>query len=229
MAKLGAITINGGIFLTKKDRGKEKVNYDHWDIGYFECEAGFPDARIYIDGNEVPMDPAIKLGAKGGLIDIRLERLGQGLDTGTKVGNTFYNHLLQREKLYGAQVPLDEAKLDSVLRFHSGLFRPSMVKRRYFKQHDPSNPLSNPKRQDMGAIAHNVIVYYELQDGDKLTIADGANTYFEKVIGRDVQGRFDIEILGDDSTSLKYFCDCVQLRPVYWVPNQGMPPPTIMP
>jgi hypothetical protein len=230
MAKRGSITINGGIFLTKKDKDKQSLKYDYWDVGYFECEAGFPDIRFYIDGNEPQPAPLLKLGLKGGMIEIKLDRQGIGMEKGVKIGNTFYTDLLRREKLYQERVPLHEDKLDAVLRFHSGFFRPSMVKRRYFKQHDPTGTLNNPTRQDMGAIAHNIIVDYDLQDGDKLTIGNGANTYFERVVDASIQNRLEVEILADDPTSLKYFCNCVEPgKAFYWVPNQGMPPPSIMP
>jgi hypothetical protein len=225
MAKRGSITINGGIFLTKK----EDVGYPYWDIGYFECDAGFPDVKIYADGNLVS-GPILKLGAGGDRIDVKLERGGSRLETGVQDGRSFPDDVLRRELLYGAQIPLDERKLDSVLRFHSGQFRPSMVKRRYFKQHDPSGKLAAPTRKDMGSIAHNIIVHYELFDGDKLSLASKTKTYFQQLIDASIADRLDLEILADDSTALKYFCDCVDpATGVFWVPNQGSPPITLMP
>ena len=81
----------------------------------------------------------------------------------------------------------------------------------------------------MGAIAHNVVVHYSLDDGDVLAIASKSKTYFEQVIDTRVN-RVEVELLSDDSTSEKYFCSCVQPgRPFYWVPNQGLPPITAGP
>jgi hypothetical protein len=225
MAKRGSITINGGIFLTKK----EDLGYDYWDIGYFECDASFPDVKVYVDG-DLLSGAILKLGAAGDRIDVKLEKGGSTLETGVQKGRSFPDDVLRREVLYGAQVTLDEGKLDSVLRFHSGHFRPSMVKQRYFKQHDPTGKLAGSSRKDMGAIAHNVVVHYDLSDGDKLTIASKTKTYFQKVIDPNVRDRLELEILADDSTSLKYFCDCVDpATPFFWVPNQGTPPVTLMP
>jgi hypothetical protein len=230
MAKRGSITINGGVFLTKKDQDKDKLKYDYRDVGYFECEAGFPDVRIYVDGNEVQLPTLLKLGTNGGLIDIALEKKGMGIETGVAIGNTFSRDVLQRQRLYQAKMPFHEEKLDSVLRFHSGLFRPSMVKRRYFKQHDPTGALTNPVKQDIGPIAHNIIIDYGLEDGDKLTISSATQTYYERVIDSTIQDRLEIEILADDPTTLKYFCDCVEPGlPFYWIPNPGLPPPSILP
>src|SRR5262249_2209880 len=114
--------------------------------------------------------------------------------------------------------------------FHSGSFRASCVMKRYFKQYDPTGRLSNVQRMDMGAIAHNVVVHYNLDDGDKLTIGTATNTYFEKVIDASVQDRLEIELLADDSTALRYFVHCVDPgRAFYWIPNQGYPPPTFIP
>jgi len=227
MAKRGSITINGGIFLTQR---KEDLGYKYWDVGYFECDPAYPDLRIYVDGDELNVAPPVKLGAKGGTIDIRLDKGPKGSQTGVSNSNTFHRDIIQRRTLYNEDIPVDESKLDSVLRFHFGSFRPSMVKKRFFKQYDPAGKLVSPQRRDLGAIAHNVVMQFDLDDGDKLTIANGTKSYFEKLIDGSVRDRLEIDILADDSTALRYFCHCVDPgRDYYWVPNQGNPPPSFYP
>jgi len=227
MAKRGSITINGGVFLLPK----ESLGYEYWDLGYFECDPALPDLRIYVDGDEDPTPSPIKLGASGATIDVKVEKSDGRTQTGITRASSLDTYLLRRERLYdGQRVPLDESILDSVLRFHSGQFRPSIVKKRYFKQHDPKGPIANPLRKDMGAISHNVVVHYDLEDGDRVVVSNKSKTFFERTIDATVQDRLDLEILADDSTALKYYCDCVHAgRPFYWVPNQGMPPVDTMP
>src|SRR5712692_5718557 len=123
MAKRGSITINGGIFLTEK----ENLGYDYWDVGYFGCDAGFPDLRIYVDGEELKTAPVLKLGANGGRIDIKLDKAGKS-SPGVSNASAFHDDIIKRKTLYNEEVPHDLSKLDSVLRFHFGSFRPSMVK-----------------------------------------------------------------------------------------------------
>jgi hypothetical protein len=227
MAKRGSIIINGGIFLSQK----QKLRYDYWDIGYFECEVGFPDFRVYVDGEEKEITPAPKLGAHGAIVDIAVETGNKGIRAGVTTSSSFYKDVLQRQRLYdGDQLPVDEKQLDCILRLHSGALRPSMVKRRYFKQYHPTTPPANPTRKDMGAVAHNVIAYTDLNDGDKLTISNGTTSYLDLTIDGSVKESVEVEILADDSTALKYFCHCIDpTRPFYWVPNQGWPPGSVVP
>jgi len=208
----------------------EDLGYDYWDVGYVQCEAGFPDFRVYLDGHEAKITPPPKFDASGGRIDIKLDQGGKGSLTGVSNASTFHDDIIQRKTLYNEEVPLYLSKLDSVLRFHFGSFRPSMVKRRHFKQYDPTGKLGSPVRKDMGAIAHCVVIHFDLADGDKLTVASPTKTYFEKPIDTSVRDRLEIEILADDSTALKYFCDCVDSnRAHYWIPNQGNPPTSFFP
>src|SRR5262249_61003322 len=100
----------------------------------------------------------------------------------------------------------------------------------HVKRSDPTGKRGGPVRKHMGAIAHCVVIHFDLADGDKLTVASPTKPYFEKPIDTSVRDRLEIEILADDSTALKYFCDCVDSnRAHYWIPNQGNPPTSFFP
>jgi hypothetical protein len=217
-----SIILDSGSFLKKNSN----LWYDSWRVGYFQCDMSCPDVRIYADGEEVD---AFKLGNGKGVIDVvHLSANGKG-NVGIKKSNKIVEHLLKREVLYEVEteVALDETEFDFILHFHAGDFRCSMVKKRRFKEVDgDGKPTSDPiKDKVLGPIAHDVIAYFRLEDGDQLRFEKaGAEIWSSRSVN--ARSRLEIEILADDSTACKYYQKPFGSRACYWMPNQGQPPPT---
>jgi hypothetical protein len=106
-----------------------------------------------------------------------------------------------------------------------------MVRNRKFKEMDKNGDVVTttvPKEQT--AIAHDIIVSYELSDGDELMFVKGATSLWTSRYHRDAKREIVIEVLADDDTAVKYYRDSIAIaRPCYWVPNQGHPPPASCP
>jgi hypothetical protein len=204
------------------------------EIGYFECEPSVSDLKIFIDGEEPDDVPSpFKLCSAGKcVIEVRHKDKDDRTNTnGIRTSKTFHSQLLHLEQLYGNHQPVERLKFDFVIRFDSGHFRASMVKKRAFKEHkkqpDRSYKLDsaiNPTA--IGPIAHNMVVYFALADDEALELArDGVTFWTSK--GKTINDRIEIEIAADNSTAEKFYRHALKdaTKDSYLLPNQGDPPP----
>jgi esterase/lipase superfamily enzyme len=221
------IILDSGSFISPK----EELGYPSCRVGYFQCQPYCPDVRIYVDGEEI--EP-LKLSREGGMgsnvidiVHVKAKGKGKAL-AGVKNSATIDKQLLRRSDLYnGKDVGVDEEKFDWILQFHDGSFRSSMVKARYFKEVDANGSPLRTRRRRVGPIAHDVVVSYDLADGDELKLVRDGQTLLSSKSLKGLRSRLDLEILAEDDTALKYYLRSIGKRESYWVPNQGQPPPTI--
>jgi len=224
MPTQATIVLDSGTFLQKEG--------PHCEIGYFQCEDTVSDIRIYADGEEVRNVPdPFKLGT--GVIEVRhLNADGSPKRGGVNASKYFHDQVLHLKSLYGDHQPVERSKFDCVIRFESGHFCASMVKKRDFKelkkQQDGSYKHDlKASPQDIGPIAHNVVVHYSLKDNEALELTrNGTPFWSSKDYG--IKDRFEIEIVADNSTAEKFFRQSFKDsgKNSYWMPNQGDPPPT---
>lgn len=224
------VTLDSGSFLPKTDTFCE--------IGYFECEPTVSDIKIFIDGEE-PDDVAnpFKLcdASKKCVIEVRHKDKDDHTKTdGIRTSKTFHSQLLHFEHLYGPGThhAVERNNFDCVIRFDSGHLRASMVKKRDFKEHKKQqdgsfkhDPQDRPK--PVGAVSHNVVVSFTLDDNEALDLARDNSTIWTSKKYNPKQ-RIDIEIAADNSTAEKFFRHSLSDsgKDSYWLPNQGDPPPT---
>jgi hypothetical protein len=222
------VTLDSGSFLPMKGKFCE--------IGYFGCEQTVSDIKIFIDGEEPNDTPnPFKLcnaGVKSN-IEIRHNDAKDNPKTdGIRTARSFHSQLLHFKQLYGSDEEVERTNFDCVLKFTSGHFRASMVKKRDFKQHNKQTDGSllrdkTVAPQSFGPIAHNMVVSFTLEDGEALELArDGAPFWTSK--GRNIRERLEIEIAADNSTAEKFFRTALKdgNKASYLLPNQGDPPPS---
>ncbi|HKV40180.1 MAG TPA: hypothetical protein VJX67_13285 [Blastocatellia bacterium] len=230
MGILASVMVDGGLFLdsTGKQSGA-------WEMGYYQCDPSLADMRIYVDGEEIPIDPAqpnavFKMGGGNAKIEITHTRNGKP-ESGVVKRTSIDQYLLRLDDLHGVQVTPDAGCFDSIIKFNSGAFRCSSVKRRYFKKYDAATGLLSTLPADRKLhpvpVGHDVVANYDLSAGDELKITRDGILIWSSTCLLAPTDRLDIEILADDSTSVKYYYECLktQAPAVYWVPNQGLPPP----
>jgi hypothetical protein len=205
------------------------------EIGYFECEPAISDIKIFVDGEEPDDIPTlVKLcdGRGKCTIEVRHKDKDDRTDTsGIRTSKTFHSQLLHFEQLYGSHQAVERSNFDCIIRFDSGHFRASMVKKRVFKEHkrqpDGSfKPDAAIKPGPIGPIAHNMVVHFTLADGEALELArDDAVFWTSK--GRSIKDRLEIEIAADNGTAEKFFRHALKdaSKDKYLLPNQGDPPP----
>jgi hypothetical protein len=204
------------------------------EIGYFQSGNVAQDIRIIADGEELPSGNLMSLGQKCQIEIRHVKADGTIYDEGAKASTNFHKQLLHLNELYGDKnVPVvDPTKFDCILRFDSGHFCGAMLKPRAFKQYRRETdgkyvyePNVEPKPIDR-PIAHNVHVHFKLDEGEAIELARDGVIFWSSNDNK-VGERLEIEIIADNSTAEKFYCDVMESsRDCYWVPNQGDPPPT---
>ena len=219
------VILDSGCFLP----GNEKNSST--EIGYFQSGNAAQDIRIIADGKELQSKDLMSLGEKCQIEIRHVKEDGTIYNEGAKASPNFHDQLLHFKELYGEDMPVDPAKFDCILRFNSGLFFGAMLKPRSFKHYRRQTdgkyvyaPDVEPKAIDR-AIAHNVHVHFKLDKGEKLQLVRD-DVVFWSSDENGVSERLEIEIIADNSTAEKFYCDVLESsRDSYWVPNQGDPPP----
>jgi hypothetical protein len=222
-----SIIIDAGFFYTPS----QPLGYVYAEMGYFKTAAS--DIRIFVDGSEAQLDPSVsKIGSAGGTIDFKQFRSDGSMIAGAKKADQFDQYLLKIIKLYDPVPVPTPANFDCTLRFHSGTFRPALIKDRKFMQYDPKGvtPIPDPSlRKTMKDVAHAVIGQIDLNTDEYVSIMNGKTELWSSKSLTNVKGTIDIDITADSPTSERYFCDSITGFSLYWVPNQGMPPPVMWP
>ncbi len=225
-----SVTLDSGMFLNELDEGQ----YPNCRIGYFA-----PEFKIYGDWKLVEGPDLTKATTDYRVINFRLiDKLGEEKKDGVYFLKDLLKGILLRKDIYnGASYspPVIETRFDWIFSFDSGVFRCSSVKNRFFKQIDGRTHQTNGKRQEYKNIAHDVVIHYELAQGERLEIAVGEqvlwNSTDRQVLSNtteyiDVVSRFDIEVIAPHATAENYFRDALDHQGNdYWLPNQGDPDP----
>jgi hypothetical protein len=203
------------------------------EIGYFECEPAVPDIKIFIDGEEpdgIPSGFKLCSAGKKCVVEVRHKDKDDRTNTnGIRTSKTFHSQLLHFEQLYGNHQAVERLNFDCVIRFDSGHFRASMVKKRDFKEHKKQVDGSykpDPAIKPIGPIAHNMVVRFTLADDEALELARDGVTFWTSR-GKTINDRLEIEIAADNATAEKFYRHALKddTKDSYFLPNQGDPPP----
>ena len=226
MSVLATVVLDSGCFLPRKEVDKPYSA----DIAYFES-ASTPDIRVRIDGNEITSPDLERLG-KNCVLYVRHKDADDKLrKDGVTSSREFHDQLLHLNWLYDADVDIDPAKCDCIIHFDSGLFCPSMVKTRVFKEHkrQANGTLAyspGDRLKTVRPIAHNVRVHFRLEDGEAMELARDEKPFWSSK-DYPATGQLEIEFVSDNSTAEKFYDVAFKdEKSICWLPNQGDPPPS---
>jgi hypothetical protein len=213
------ISLDSGAFLTDED-----------EKGHVYCEIGYFDPKIVVY-NDLGMIKEIKLdlSKSGQLIEARhIRASGREADEGIHLSDALVKDLLRIHTLYDEKLRAPDTRdFDCIFRFNSGHFRTSMVKTRQFKEIDPQTGAPTGKRKSIGPIVNNLIISYDLEQGDALKLINNGKEIWSSANERIITHQFSIEVVAGQHTAEKFFVKSVkpENRSAYWVPKQGAPPP----
>jgi hypothetical protein len=227
MTTYATVVLDSGLFLTARpDSGK-------WEVGFFESKDSIPSIRVYYDGKELPVSPALKTPTGRAVLEVQLVE-GKTVKKGISVDSSLIDYGLTWDKLYddlykkGETIEIDRTKLDCTIEFQAGYFRASMIKTRRFKQEPP------PGEKWTDPVAHNVVVHYAMNDAEELRLVEGGNTIWTSRGHPGSASLIELEIISDHSTAPQFFRNCLmhkgsQYAGPFWLPNQGDPTPILPP
>lgn len=225
MSLIATVTLGSGCFLPREEKDEPFST----EIGYFQSTHADPEIKVSIDGVEVRSSD-LKLGTDC-VIEVRhKDAKGNIRKDGVKSTADFHKKLLHMWQLYGEhETCAGRDRFDCILRFYSGRFRAEEVKdrtfREYWKETD-SSPLTHQVGNGtkvVRAIAHDVAIDFELQDGDTLELARNDYPFWSS---SGATSSVDIKIIADDSMVEKFFCNALcNDRMSYWLPNSPDDPP----
>ena len=234
-----SVVLDSGVFLNLVEDEK----YPECRIGYFA-----PDFKVYGDWKPIPCndltepisppDPAqpnaysdsmwARIGSREIVFSL-FDAKGNEKKDGVILSEALREHLLLRKTIYEGEdysPPIIEARFDWIFKFSSGFFRCSSVKDRFFKQCSGVSHAPNSKRKRFNKIAHDVVVHFELEQGERLVMTIGDKVFWNSSDYKDVTKRFDIEVIGPHATAENYYRDALDYQGKdYWLPNQGDPGP----
>jgi len=216
MATSATVVLDSGVFLSNLPKS------DRWDVGYFESGMSIPNIRVYADGTESSIAPPLYVPSDKSTLEVQHIGADGQIKKGVLVDQWIKTNRLTWDKLYGQNKEIDETKFDCVVRFHSGYFRPSMIKARRFKFDPPSStpPLLVP------SVAHNVVVHYTLEDREVLTLAKGNQVLWTSNSLGTSPELLELEFVADHATAEGFYRTCLKAHTGgHWLPNQGDPPP----
>ena len=222
------INLDSGCFLPRLELKKGYCT----EVGYFQNLGEVPDIRVFVDGDEKPYDPALKLGSSNSTIEVRhMNSDGSVRRDGTNTAATFHKQLLHMKDLYDVDIEMDRSKFDCVFRFESGRFLPSMIKTRAFKESRKGRDgfAATGNRKDVRPVSHNVIIHYTLKKGEWLEVASDDGKIFLSSKHLKVKKRLEIELPVDNSVGNKFYHDAFKVPRtdgLYWLPNECDPPPS---
>ena len=223
---------SGTLLPAEKPKGLQP-GYYYSEIGYFQNPKGEPDIRIFVDGDESVQNPPLKLGGENCTLEVRHVKADGCIHRqGATAAKTFHEQLLHLKDLYGGHIEMDRSKFDCVIRFESGRFMPSMVKKRAFKESKRDTvglsfaPTGN--RKEIDRVAHNISVHFTLAEGEVLELAK-SGTVFLSSRDLDVKNRLEIELPVSNAVGNKFYHDAFKaprVDNIYWLPNECDPPPS---
>ena len=218
-----SVVLDSGIFLTDAAAPHE----DYSEVGYF-----LPHIVVYGDYAEIYSTDLSDAPSTSRMIHVQHFDAGKNeIRDGVNYSNDFLASLLRRKELYDDPPPeIIPSRFDWIFRFDSGHFRASSVKERVFKEMEGYTHQPGGKRKPLRAIAHDVVVHYELGPDECLVLLNDGLKPWSTADYPNVQKRFDIEIVAPHRTAENYFRDALNHKGQnYWLPNQGDPDPMGLP
>ena len=201
------------------------------DIGYFQSAMSVPDVRVVADGQEKRFAELNNLG-KNCVVEIRhVKADGSAYDKRPTSSANFHDELLHMKDLYDEDMAVDEKKFDCILRFNAGHFCGALLKPRKFKLHRKqadgqfAHTSSDETKEIKRPIPHNLHVHFRLDDGEAIELARDGAVFWSSTKAK-AKERLEIEIIADNETAEKFYRHVLKVeRDIYWLPNQGDPPP----
>lgn len=213
------IILDTGAFLPEKNPGQSYI-----DVGYFEPQ-GSTDIEVSADGVQVQI-PDVKFGSSNCRIDIHHLDVKNSIKQGANQSMAFTTDLLRKHELYKTNVPAfkDDA-FDCILRLHSGDFDSADVRVAHFKECTVVGEIGTGQWQTTRPIANDIVVDYQLDDGEALKITRGKDELLSTdTIGAGAQ-LIKITILNDISTISKYCNQALDHKgQCCWLANPHPPP-----
>jgi len=217
MTTFATLVLDSGAFLTSlPESGK-------WDVAYFDSDRSKPSIRIYSDGKELSISPELNTPSRGSILEVQLTE-GNRVKKGISVDSSLILNRLTWDKLYGEGKEIDQSKVDGIIRFTSGYFRPSLIKARRFKLY-PAPAKASDGEKWIEPVAHNVVVHYTIGDAEELKLVRGGRTLWTSGGHASSASILEIECIADHATAEQYYSHCLKHKGPYWLPNQGDPPP----
>ena len=226
------VVLDSGCFLpAEKPEGLEPGHY-YSRIGYFQNPTDEPDARIFVDSNEIVYEPGLKLRGEKGSVEVRhVYEDGTANSEGATRAKTFHEHIVHLKHLYGEHIEMSPDNFDYIITFRSGRFLPSMVKKRAFKESTKEKgaflfaPTGN--RKEIHRVAHNVLVHFTIRKGETLELVrDNEVILSSRDLG--AKNRIEIELPVSNVIGNKFYHDGFKdprTDDLYWLPNECDPPP----
>ncbi|HEX5731238.1 MAG TPA: hypothetical protein VF131_00275 [Blastocatellia bacterium] len=219
------IIIDSGLFLLARSDDQPL------DVGYFETSKA-TDITVYEDGTQILPPPDTKFERGKHIFHVQHLEAGNGVKTGVTLSPSFGKELLRLRELYGPDVPdVDRSQFDCTFRFYSGEFDTTDLRTRTFMEYGigGGGPTGNDK--PTRAIAHDVMVEYELGQDETLRIMrDDGKILWESPLGSSTARQFEVKLLADDSTITSYYDTALRHKSKYcWRPNPADPPPAGVP
>lgn len=215
------VVLDSGIFLQEN----KEPPYSSIEVGYFN-----PRIVIYVDGEEFKIFDPNPIGKR---LEINFDA-GDGPSQRIAFSQCMNQKILKVSRLYRECKPPARMSdpFDTTIIFNAGHFRCSAVKERYFYEMRGEKKVD---RKNFGRIAHDVVIEYDLGDHAVLSLKDGLNFDWSTLQVPQAKRRIDIEILAEDSTVEKFYAEAFGIDPetepdrIYYLPNQGHPPPIWVP
>jgi hypothetical protein len=218
MATNATVVLDSGVFLNGLTKSGP------WDVGYFESVKSIPNIRIYADGKAVDISSRLSVPVDKSTLEVQHLDANGKLKESVEVDGDLSANRLTFDRLYGQDKEIDETKFDCTIRFHSGYFRPSMIKARRFKS-DQVTPGADPPKW-IDSIAHNIVVHYTIEGREELRLVKGNQTIWSSKGHADSAKLLEIEFIADHATAEQFYRDCLKNHTgPHWLPNQGDPPP----
>jgi hypothetical protein len=222
MTRLVTITLDSGAFFCDS----EKPSYIK--VGYFCCDSA-NEILVYVDGEEAsPHEYTLK---RGDLSVQHLDRTGQPKnEKGPVLTNAFSKAVLRLRELYDPKdaPAFDKASFHCTIRFDSGILSPSVVKPHRFREAPAAGaPKARPLKETR-AIAHDILVQFELEDGEVLRLVrDDGTEICSTGAFADGWKWANFQVIADYAFVEKFFRGAVKhTGKSYWLPNPDAPPVT---
>jgi hypothetical protein len=220
MATNATIVLDSGVFLGGV------ATPGPWDVGYFGSASSIPDIRVFADGKAVDIKPPLRIPTDKSTLEIQHLGADGKVKQDPLADDQLRVHRLTLDKLYGQDKEIDDTTFDCIIRFHSGYFRPSMIKTRKFKLDPPPAAPGSDTYKSIDCIAHNVVVHYTVDDQEELRLVKGGQTIWSTKGQSSSSKLLELEFIADHANAERYYCDCLKGHTgARWLPNQGDPPP----
>ena len=221
------LILDSGCFLPRDPNEPEYCR-----IGLFQCDKSCADITVRVDGVARNFPALNKLGRKCKIEVRHLNRNGSAKKGRVTYPKTFHRRLLELNDLYDQGVKVNEESFDCELHLRTGRFGSKDARRgRVFKKHARRAggravlKASAAPREVSKPIMHDMVVWFELADGESLVFLRGGKQFWSSDEANP-KHRIEITINADESTVPRYFGESFSTPMAeLWLPNPSDPPP----